>query len=125
MPKVARLRIDDEYEIIQSAATVVEAAKVIRDVGIPDLVVLDGESILGIVTDFEITTKVVAEGKDPHDVLVKEIMYSIEPIDLKTSVEETFEILNSHNIPLVPVAQHGKLLGVVTIGDCWAFLSER
>ena len=123
MPTVARLKIDDEYEVVSSDVTVVDAARIIRDAGVPDLVVLDGEKILGIISDYEITVNVVAEEK-PLETLVKDAMYSIEPIDLRTSVEKAFEILQEHNIPIVPVAQEGKLLGVVTITDCWSFLAE-
>ncbi|MHA2273641.1 MAG: CBS domain-containing protein [Candidatus Hodarchaeales archaeon] len=124
MPTVARLKIDDEYEVVSSNVTVVDAARIIRDAGVPDLVVLDEDKILGILSDFEITVNVVAEEKNPSETLVKDAMYSIEPIDLKTSVEKAFEVLQEHNIPIVPVAQEGKLLGVVTITDCWSFLGE-
>lgn len=124
MPTVARLKIDDEYEVVSSDVTIVDAAKIIRDAGVPDLVVLEDEKILGVISDYEITVNVVAEGKNPAETLVKDAMYSVEPIDLKTSVEKAFEVLQEHNIPIVPVAQEGKLLGVVTITDCWSFLAE-
>ncbi|MFQ5980672.1 MAG: CBS domain-containing protein [Candidatus Heimdallarchaeota archaeon] len=124
MPTVARLKIDDEYEIVSSDSTIKDAAKIIRDKDVPDLVVLEGETIIGIISDYEITVNVVAEEKDPAETLVKDAMYAIEPIDLQTSVEQAFEILQEHNIPIIPVAQEGKLLGVVTITDCWGFLSE-
>jgi CBS domain-containing protein len=124
MPKVARLKIDDEYEVVTGDATVRDAARIIRDAGVPDLVVLEEEKILGIISDFEITVNVVAEGKDPSKTLVKDAMYTIAPIDLQTSVEKALAILQEHNVPIVPVAQEGKLLGVVTVTDCWSFLAE-
>ena len=124
LPTVTRLKIDDEFEVVSSDTTILDAARIIRDMGIPDLVVLEGENILGIISDYEITVNVVAEGLNPSKTRVRDAMYAIQPIDLHTSVEKAHQILQEHNIPIVPVAEHGKLLGVVTITDCWSLIAE-
>ncbi|MFW9819790.1 MAG: CBS domain-containing protein, partial [Candidatus Thorarchaeota archaeon] len=62
---VKDLIIDDEYGIIESNATIQEAAQKMKELGVPDLVVIDGENqeVLGVIADFDIVQNTVAEGK--------------------------------------------------------------
>lgn len=61
---VRDLVIDDEYGVIESTATVQDAAKKMKELGVPDLVVIEGEKILGVIADFDIIQNVVAKGSD-------------------------------------------------------------
>ncbi|GAH71588.1 unnamed protein product, partial [marine sediment metagenome] len=61
---VRDLVINDEYGIIDSKATIQDAAKKMKELGVPDLVVIKGEKqkIIGVIADFDIIQNVVAEG---------------------------------------------------------------
>ncbi|MHA2297152.1 MAG: CBS domain-containing protein [Candidatus Hodarchaeales archaeon] len=122
---VEKLRIDDEYDVIDEDKTILDAAKLIKKTKLPDLVVITKEKkVLGVISDFDITTKVIAEGKDPATTKVTEAMYTVGPIELSTTVEQAFELLQKHQVPLVPVVESDQLVGVVTIQDVWSFIPE-
>jgi len=126
IPTVDLLKIDDDYLVIGSNATVMQAAEKIRDSGIPDMVVVDDQKgVLGIASDFDICTKVVAAGRDPKTTKVTEAMYAIEPVSPTTTVIEAFKHLRKNKAPVVPVVGEGKLLGVVTLMDCWPYLPDE
>ena len=124
---VENLVIDDEYGVIESNATVQDAAKKMKSMGVPDLVVEDVESkkVLGVIADFDIVQKVVAEGSDPKTASVLTAMYKIEPVRLKTTVKEAFDKMQALQVNVVPVVEKDKLIGVCTIQDCWSFIPDK
>jgi CBS domain-containing protein len=124
---VRDLVIDDEYGIIDSNATIQEAAKKMKEVGIPDLVVVEGEEqkVLGVIADFDIVQNVVAEGNDANTEKVISTMYKIAPVSLDTLVTEAFTRMRNLNVNVVPVVENEKLIGVCTIHDCWSFIPDQ
>ncbi|MHA2037590.1 MAG: CBS domain-containing protein [Promethearchaeota archaeon] len=124
---VKDLVIDDEYGIIDSNATIQEAAKKMKDIGVPDLVVVEGEAqkVLGVVADFDIVRNDVAEGRDTKTEKVLSTMYKISPVDLETPVTEAFNRMRDLNVNVVPVVKNEKLVGVCTIQDCWSFIPDQ
>ncbi|MHA1339952.1 MAG: CBS domain-containing protein [Promethearchaeota archaeon] len=125
--RVRDLVIDDEFDVIGPEETIVEAAKKMKEKGIPDLVVIDPETNnpMGVIADFDIVQNVVAENLDPNKTLVKQAMYSIQPVDLDTPVIVAFTRMHDLNVNVVPVVDNGKFLGVATIQDCWSFIPDR
>jgi len=124
--KIKDLVIDDEYGIISDSATIVETAKKMKELGVPDLVVMDSEKkVLGIVADFDIVQNIIAEGKDPSTTKATQAMYTIPPVTLETPVAEAFHRMQKLNVNVVPVIEKDKLLGVATIQDCWSYIPEE
>ncbi len=123
---VKDLVIDDEYGVIQSTATIQDAAKKMKELGVPDLVVVEGEAkkVLGVIADFDIIQGVIAEGKDSKEAKVIEIMYKIEPVSLESPVTEAFARMRDLQVNVVPVVEDGKLIGVSTIQDCWSYIPD-
>ncbi|MEJ2249483.1 MAG: CBS domain-containing protein [Candidatus Lokiarchaeota archaeon] len=123
---VKDLVIDDEYGVIKSDATIEEAAKLMKELGVPDLVVLDEEQkVMGIIADFDIIQNILAEGLDPKTTKVDSAMYVITPVSLETPVKEAFERMRDLQVNVVPVIKNGKLLGVCTIQDCWSYIPDE
>jgi CBS domain-containing protein len=123
---VSDLVIDDEYDIIDSKATVKEAAKKMKELNVPDLVVLDNEEkVLGVIADFDIIRDVVAEGKDASKESVLDHCYTITPVTRTSTVVEAFERMRDLHVAVVPVVEDGKLLGVATIQDCWSYIPDE
>ena len=125
--KVGDLTIDDEYGTIDSSASIVDAAKKIKELNVPDLVVIDKESkkVLGVIADYDIVQNVVAEGKDPKNTLVTNAMYLIAPVTRETLVTKAFKDMQEMNVNVVPVIEDDKLLGVCSIQDCWSFIPDE
>jgi CBS domain-containing protein len=123
---VKNLIIDDEYASISSDKTVIDAALMMKEKEIPDLVVLDKDNqVLGVVSDHDITIMCVANGKDPKNTKVVESMYRIDPVGLETPVEVAFKRMQELKVSTVPVVENGKLKGVVTITDCWGYIPDK
>ena len=124
---VKDLVINDEYGIIDSNATIQEAAKKMKEIGVPDLVVVEGEAqkVLGVIADIDIVQNIVAEGKDSKTEKILSTMYKITPVSLNTSVVEAFTSMRDLNVNVVPVVENEKLIGVCTIQDCWSYIPDQ
>ena len=124
---VRDLVIDDEYGTIDSNATIQDAAKKMKELGVPDLVVVEGEGqkVLGVIADFDIVQDVVAEGGDSKTEKVISTMYKIAPVSLDTPVAEAFTTMRNLHANVVPVVENEKLIGVATIHDCWSFIPDQ
>ena len=124
---VEDLVIDDEYDVIDSELSIMDAAKKMKEIGVPDLVVVEkgSENVLGVIADFDIVQNAVAEGLDPKTTNVKSIMYVITPVSLDTPVKEAFARMRDLHVSVIPVVDDGKLQGVCTIHDCWSYIPDQ
>ena len=124
---VRDLVINDEYGVIDSKATIQEAAKKMKELGVPDLVIVEGDAqkVLGVIADFDIVQNAVAEGNDCKSETVVSTMYKITPVKLDTSVNDAFIRMRDLNVNVVPVVENGKLVGVCTIQDCWSYIPDK
>jgi CBS domain-containing protein len=73
------------------------AARMMRQVGMGSLIVLEGGAVCGIVTDRDITIRAVAEERDGPTTPVGEVC-SREPLTLRLgdSIERTIEVMRTH-----------------------------
>ncbi len=124
---VRDLVINDEYGTIDSNATIQDAAKKMKELGVPDLVVVEGENqkILGVIADFDIVQNAVAEGKNVKTEKVISTMYKITPVNLDTPVSDAFTRMRDLNVNVIPVVENEKLVGVCSIHDCWSFIPDQ
>jgi CBS domain-containing protein len=99
-------------------ASIVEAARLMRDNGIGDVVVTDGDRAEGIVTDRDIVIRAVADGKEPGSVrldqVVSEDLTAVAPDD---PVDRAVQIMRERAIRRLPVVEAGKPVGIVSLGD--------
>jgi CBS domain-containing protein len=104
--------------IVKPSITVFEAAKLMKEKRIGNVIVVEKEQPIGILTESDILKKVVAEGKHAKDVLVEEVMSTpIIVIDPYVSVEEALKTMSKCNIRRLPVIENGKLTGIITNKD--------
>lgn len=103
---------------IDASATVKEAAKKMRDEEVGCLLVVEDSKLYGIITEDDIITKVVVEGKSPQttrvdDIMVKEVVH----ITSEKSIEDAAELMTGKKIKKLPVVDDHKLVGIVTATD--------
>ncbi len=102
--------------------SVQEAAREMNQRRIGSLVVLKGDRVVGIFSERDILTRVVAAGVDPGETRVGEVMTSpVACCRLDTSLEECKSVMTELRIRRIPVVEDGKLRGIVTAGDVMAF----
>ena len=94
-----------------------DAMKIMIENDIGSLLVEKG-SDYGIVTRKDIVNKVIARGKDPMEVKVKDIMTEpILTVSPDMSITETARLMAKTNVRRFPVVDDGKLVGIVSNSD--------
>ena len=103
--------------------TVMSAAQTMNQYHIGSLVVVSGPGeVVGILTERDILTDVVATGKSGDKVNVSEIMTpNIITISPDRTLEEAADIMTENKIKKLPVVYNGRLLGIVSATDLIAY----
>ena len=104
---------------ISPEASVMDAAQIMRECDIGDVVVLEGDWLFGILTDRDIVVRALAEGLEPDSTPVGEIcsreLTTIEPT---ASVKQAVRLMREKAIRRLPVVDDsGHVIGIVSIGD--------
>lgn len=82
------------------------------------VLVMERESLVGIVSAKDYGTRVVLEGKNGKDVLTREIMTSpVLTVGPEVKVVDGLQIMTSKGIRHLPILEKGKLVGLVTLAD--------
>jgi CBS domain-containing protein len=105
--------------IVEASATVREAAKVMADEDIGDVIVRRGDTLCGIVTDRDITVRAVATGHDADDTNVGDIctreLVTLGPAD---TVDDAVSLMQQKALRRLPIVDDdGKAVGIVSLGD--------
>jgi CBS domain-containing protein len=111
---------------IDEDATVIQAATLMNQRQIGALVVMGGGQVVGIFTERDVLRRVVAEGREPQQTLVAQVM-SPEVIccHLDTSIDEVRSVFKNRRIRHLPVVDtEGALAGMVSIGDLNAYHAD-
>jgi CBS domain-containing protein len=98
---------------------VVEAARIMKEKDVGIVPVVEGGRLVGTVTDRDIAVRVVAEGKDPQSVRVREIASTdVVTVDPQQDLDEALRLMASHQVRRLPVVEEGgKLVGIVAQAD--------
>jgi CBS domain-containing protein len=103
---------------VNASDTIVDAARVMNESDIGDVIVVDGDKITCIVTDRDIVVRAVAEGRDPRSTSVSEVCTSsLETIGPDASVDDALRKMRDADIRRLPVVQDGRPIGIVSLGD--------
>ena len=108
-----------EVEVVRPDATVQEAAQKMKDIDVGSLPVCDGRKLQGMITDRDVTIRAVAEGRDPKQTKVKEVM-TADVVFGRTGqdIVEIAETMASHQIRRLPIVNaDNELVGIVALGD--------
>ncbi|MCD1296304.1 CBS domain-containing protein [Methanocella sp. CWC-04] len=104
---------------VDGKETAAKAAKQMKDANVGMVMIVENGEIKGLITDRAIVTKVVAEGKDPSKVSIREFM-SKDIITCKedSDVMDVIKTLGESRIRRVPVInESNKVVGVLSIAD--------
>ncbi len=105
--------------------TVYEALEIMMEKNISALVVLEIEKLVGIFTERDYARKVILNGKSSRETLIKEVM-SVNVITVcpENSIDDCMRLMSDKFIRHLPVVQHDKLLGLISIGDVVTYIIE-
>jgi CBS domain-containing protein len=105
---------------LEDTATVVDAARAMRDGDFGTVIVLKGQGglVCGVVTDRDIVIRVVADGRDPKSVKLADICSAdVTTVSPEQTLDAVAEVMREKAIRRVPVVDKGRLVGVVSLGD--------
>jgi CBS domain-containing protein len=96
----------------------VDAAELMRDRDIGDVIVMEQNRAMGIVTDRDIVVRVVDSGQEPAQVKLADIcskeLHTVKPTD---PVEEAINLMREKAVRRILVVKDDRPVGIVSIGD--------
>jgi len=105
-------------ETVATTAMVSEAARIMLDHGIGDVIVTENDRPVGIVTDRDIAVRAFGTGTDPSSARVRDVMdgelVTIAPTE---TVEEAMRRMRQLDIRRLPVVEGARVVGIVSLGD--------
>ena len=126
MAKSVRDAMTENPRAIAASASVVEAARLMREEHIGSLPITDDEKLVGMITDRDITTRVVAEAADPNTTSVEDVysrdLISVEP---EQNLDEALQLMARHQVRRLPVVENDRLVGIVAQADIALAANEK
>ncbi|MEE1753938.1 CBS domain-containing protein [Streptomyces sp. SP18CS02] len=104
--------------VVRPDASLVEAAQLMRAQNTGDVLVADGDRLVGVVTDRDIALRAVADGADPLTVNAQSVC-TPDPVCVAPDdeVSDALRLMRQYAVRRLPVVQDGRPLGMVGIGD--------
>lgn len=95
------------------------AARMLKDEDVGLAPIVEGDRLVGTLTDRDIVTRVVAEGRDPQSVTVREVASTdVVTVDPGQDLKEALRLMASNQVRRLPVVEEdGRLVGVVAQAD--------
>lgn len=108
-----------QVEVVRPDTPLIEAARKMRDLDVGVMPVCDGDRLVGMLTDRDITIRATAEGKDPkstasRDVMTPHVAFCYEDDDVRDAARK-MEEAQIRRLPIV--SRDSRLVGIVSLGD--------
>jgi CBS domain-containing protein len=118
MPKIADIMSTD-VRTIQPQESLRRAAQCMQELDVGALPVCDGERLLGMLTDRDIAIRAVADGLNPDQACVSDIMSpEVQYCTADQDAEEAKRLMGDRQIRRLPVVDgEQRLVGIVSLGD--------
>lgn len=99
-------------------APVLDALRRMAEHGIGAVLVMDGPTLVGILSERDYARKVVLHGRTSADTAVRDIMTAeVRTTQSSATSEHCMQLMTAHRIRHLPVVDDGAVVGVVSIGD--------
>jgi CBS domain-containing protein len=112
---------------IDADQTVAYAAKMMRDENVGLAPVVEANRLVGTLTDRDIAIRVVAEGRDPQALKVRDVAAtSLVTVDPEQDLDEALRLMASHQIRRLPVVEEdGRVVGILAQADVAEHAKEK
>jgi CBS domain-containing protein len=104
---------------VEAGTPVADAARLMKSEDVGSLPVLEGDRLVGMVTDRDIVIRVVAEGNDVQTATVGEIASrDLGTVDPQQGLDEALRLMAQHQVRRLPVVEEdGRLVGILAQAD--------
>ncbi len=127
--QVMNIRVGDimttNVKTVDENDTVRKVSNIMKDSEVGCVLVLRSGKVIGIITERDIVRRVIAEGKNPDEVLARDIMSSpiVAVLDEAPLADAALLMAQKHIRRLVVINREGKLIGVVTARDLAKYIA--
>jgi CBS domain-containing protein len=117
------MRVDEvmteQVEVAETYMMLDEAAELMRASNVGALPVVEGDRLLGVITDRDIVVRAIAHGDDPSQTTVGETMTSNGVASCEEHpIERAMGLMSEHQVRRLPVVDgEQRLVGMVSLGD--------
>ena len=116
--QVLKSKPDQTIYTITPAASVFDAVKLMAEKNVGALIVIEGEKIVGLITERDYARKIVLMARSSKETPVRDVMTSqVMYVRPDQTSEECMALMTENRLRHLPVMDKGKLAGVVSIGD--------
>jgi CBS domain-containing protein len=116
MPNIQKI-MTDSVVTCTAQDNIYEAAVKMKQHDTGFIPIVDGERLIGVVTDRDLVIRAMAE-KHPGSTSIRDVMTEeVISVGPEATIDETAELMADHQVRRMPVVQDGKLVGIVSLGD--------
>jgi CBS domain-containing protein len=99
-------------------APVLEAIRAMAEHGVGALLVMQGDRLVGIISERDYARKVILMGRSSSDTPVSQIMTAqVITVEPSASTQHCMQIMTDRRVRHLPVVEGGRVLGMLSIGD--------
>ena len=123
LPDVVRYPVTHR---LPASATVRDAALLMSDKSVGVVLVVDGETLCGIFSERDLTSRVVANGLNPAQTPLREVM-TAEVVTIRPdgTAEEALSLMQAYHCRHLPVMENGTILAMVSIRDLYRAMNAQ
>ena len=97
--------------------TIYDIAKKMKDENIGSIIIIENDKPVGIVTDWDIVSKAIANDAKPSQIKAKDVMKELYTIESEESITEAARLLRKYNIKRLGVVYKNRLVGIISSSD--------
>ena len=102
---------------VQPTDTILDALGVMARYDIGAVLVIDGDMLVGILTERDYARKVVLAGRSSKDSQVADVMTHVVCVSPERSIDECMALMTDKRARHLPVLDHNRVIGLISIGD--------
>jgi CBS domain-containing protein len=104
---------------IEASTSVAEAARIMKSEDVGSIPIVEGDRLVGMVTDRDIVVRAVAESRDSQSTTAGDIASrELVTVDADQSLDDAARLMARHQVRRVPVVEEdGRLVGILAQGD--------
>ena len=116
--RVLEHKKDSNLWSVRPDDTVLAAITLMAEKGIGAVLVMEGDVLVGILSERDYSRKIILQGRRSSDTTVAEVMTrEVVTVPPTMTAREGLELMTNHYFRHLPVVEDGQLIGVVAIGD--------